>query len=240
MQENYHKWYTQYLKRDFEMLTFGNAGVPIILFPLLKGRYYDYKDVGFIESVTRFIDEGKIKIYCPDGFDEHSWTDYGSLPGDRVRNHLLYENTILSDVIEFAKYETGVKKVTVAGCGFGGYHALNIAFKHPDRVDNLITIGGTFDIKPHIHGYYDEDCYFNNPLDYLPNLNDSWYLDKIKTMKIILGVGEWDSYLQENERMSDILTSKGIEHLFDVPRYATHEWKWWKEMFPHYISQVSK
>jgi esterase/lipase superfamily enzyme len=240
MQENYHKWYTQYLKRDLEMLVFGTSGIPIILFPQLKSRYYDYKDVGLIESVLRFVEEGKIKIYCPDSVDELSWADYSADPADRVKNHLLYENTILSDVIEFAKYESGSKKVAVAGCGFGGYHALNIAFKHPDSVDTLITLGGTFDIKPFIHGFYDEDCYFNNPPDYMPNLTDDWFLDKIKEMKIILGVGEWDSNLQDNYNMSDILNSKGIAHQLDIKSYATHEWRWIKEMFPHYISQITQ
>jgi esterase/lipase superfamily enzyme len=210
----------------------------LILFPPLKGRYFDYKDVGFIDSAAQLIDEGKIKIYCPDGIDEQSWTDYEAHPADRVLNHILYENTILSDVIEFAKYESGMKKVAVGGCGFGGYHAVNIAFKHPDKIVNLISLGGTFDIKQFIHGYYDEECYFNNPPDYMPNLTDDWYLDKIKMMKIILGVGEWDINLEENYRFSDILNSKGITHWLDVRSYATHDWKWFKEMFPQYLSQL--
>lgn len=238
MQEHYHKWYTQYLSRDFEMLVFGHSGYPIVLFPTSKGRYFENKDFGLIDSASHFIEQGKIKIYCPDGIDWESWYNYGIHPADRVKTHIAYERLILNDVIEFAKFETGAKNVCVAGCSFGGYHAANIAFRHPDKVGYLISMGGTYDIKQFIMGYYDENCYFNNPPDYLPSLNDGWYLDQIKRMGIVLGTGEWDICLEENKRLSSILNSKGINHRLDVRGFTGHDWNWWKEMFPAYLYQI--
>ena len=124
MHEQYHKWYTQYLSRDFEMLVFGHSGYPIILFPTLLGRFYETKDAGLIESVAHLVDDGKIKIYCPDGLDAQSWHNYNINPEDRVKTHVAYENVILNDVIGFAEYESGEKKIGVCGCAFGGYHAV--------------------------------------------------------------------------------------------------------------------
>lgn len=238
MQEYYHKWYTQYLSRDFEMLVFGHSGFPIILFPTSKGRYFENKDFGLVGSAWQLIESGKIKIYCPDGIDGESWYNYGIHPADRVKTHMAYERVILNDVIEFAKYETGSKSVGVAGCSFGGYHALNIAFRNPDKVSYLITMGGAYDIKQFIMGWYDDNCYFNNPPDYMNNLNDEWYLTRIKRMGIVLGTGEWDICLEENNRISRILGSKGISHWLDIRQGTGHDWPWWKEMFPHYLSQI--
>ena len=238
MQEHYHKWYTQYLSRDFEMLVFGHAGYPVILFPTSNGRYYQSKDFGLIDSASQLIDQGKIKIYCPDGIDGESWYNYGIHPADRVKTHLAYERLILNDVIEFAKFETGAANVCVAGCSFGGYHAANIAFRHPDKVGYLFSIGSAFDIKQFIMGYYDDNCYFNNPPDYLPNLYDDWYLDQIKKMKIVLGIGEGNYCLDDNKNLSGILASKGINHWLDIRGKTGHDWKWWKEMFPAYLSQI--
>ncbi len=192
MKEEYHKWFTNYLDREFEMLVFGHSGYPVILFPTSRGRFYQNKDFGLVESASYLIEQGKIKIYCPDGADEMSWYNYSIHPADRVKTHIGYENTILYDVVEYAKYDTGQEKVGVAGCSFGGYHAANLAFRHPDKVGYLFTMGGAFDIKQFIMGYYDENCYLNNPPDYLPNLTDNWYLEKIKSMGIIFGTGEWD------------------------------------------------
>ena len=238
MKEEYHKWFTNYLDREFEMLVFGHSGYPVILFPTSRGRFYQNKDFGLVESASYLIEQGKIKIYCPDGADEMSWYNYSIHPADRVKTHIGYENTILYDVVEYAKYDTGQEKVGVAGCSFGGYHAANLAFRHPDKVGYLFTMGGAFDIKQFIMGYYDENCYLNNPPDYLPNLTDNWYLEKIKSMGIIFGTGEWDMCLDENVRLSHILNDKGISHWLDVKKWAGHDWNWWKEMFPRYLNEI--
>lgn len=238
MKEFYHKFHTQYLSRDFEMLVFGETGQPLILFPTSKGKYYEVKDFGLIHSIEKFIDEGKIKVYCPDSIDQMSWYNYIIHPADRVKTHLAYEQVILNDVIEFAKYETGHDKVGLAGCSFGAYHAMNIALKYPNKINSVICLSGTYDIKPHIFGFYNDDCYFNNPFDYMPNLNDPWYLDNIKKIKIFIGVGEHDFYTNENRRLSEIFNSKNIEHNFEIRSNAYHDWPYWKEMFLDYVSNL--
>ena len=220
------------------MLVFGHDGFPVILFPTAKGRYFEGKDSGLTDSASNLLDSGKIKIYCPDGIDADSWYNYSIHPSDRVNTHLGYENIILYDVIEFAKHETGKSKVGLAGCNFGAYHAANIAFKHPELINYLICLGGAFDIKPFITGYYDEDCYFNNPPDYLPNLTDNWYLHKFGEMGIFLGVGEWDNYLDQNRNLSGILNSKNVNHWLDVQANYGHDWNLWRQLFPKYLGKL--
>lgn len=220
------------------MLVFGYSGLPVVLFPTAQDRYYIYKDTGIIHSISDFIEKGKIKIYCPDGIDNESWYNYSIHPADRVKTHIGYENVILHDVINYAIYETDREKIIVGGCGFGGYHAINFAFKHPDKINGIISLGGFFDIKRFIFGYYDDNCYFNNPPDYMLNLEDPWYLDKIKKTKIILGTGEWDANLDENKRMSNLLNQKGISHLLDIKPNTGGDWGWWREIFPEYINKV--
>ena len=238
IQEVYHKWYTHHLNRDFEMLVFGHSGYPVILFPTSKGKYYQNKDFGLVESVHHLLDAGRIKIYCPDGVDEQSWYNYAIHPADRVKTHIGYENVILHDVIAFAKYDTGSNKVGVGGCSFGAYHAANIAFRHPDLVGNLICMGGAYDIKQFIMGYYDENCYFNNPPDYLANMNDPWYLSRIRAMGIILGTGDKDICLQDNINLSNQLKNLGIGHWLDIRGDTGHDWPWWNKMLPHYLSLI--
>ncbi len=238
MKERYIKWYTRHLSRDFEMLVFGHAGFPLILFPTSRGRYFQNKDFGLVESTRNLIDTGRLKVYCPDSVDELSWYNYSIHPADRIRTHMGYENVIVRDVMELAMRETGSKKVAAAGCSFGAYHAANLAFRHPDVVSNLITMGGAFDIKQFIMGYYDDNAYFNNPPDYLPGLSDPWFLERIRTMGIILGSGDHDMCLPENTRLSQILSAKGIEHWLDVRPGANHDWPCWNSVFPTYVSQI--
>jgi esterase/lipase superfamily enzyme len=238
MKEEYRKWYTKHLSREFEMLIFGEAGYPVILFPRSKGRYYQHKDNGTIDAIAPLVDEGLLRVYCPDGIDSESWYNNTIHPADRVRTHLAYEQMIINDVIGFAQQDTGASKVAVAGCSLGGYHAANIAFRHPELVGHLISLSGTYDIKRFIFGYYDDNCYFNNPMDYMPSLRDDYYLSRYRTMGIILGTGDADYCYGENKRLSEILTSQKVNHWFDDRAGFGHDWYWWKKMLPEYLTHV--
>lgn len=217
------------------MMVFGDEGIPIVLIPPGNCRFYDAKDHGLIDAVSGLLESGAIKIYCPDTADYLSWLNNNAHPSTRIKNHNSYENLLLSDVFDFAKFETGMNKVVLAGIGLGGYHAANTTLRHPDRIRALITMGGLFNIKEFLNGYYSDDVYFNNPVDYLPGLEDPWYLTRIKDINIILGTGEWDFNLQENYHLSGLLNSKEIPYNLNVRQNTGHDWHWWREMFAEYM-----
>ena len=238
MKEDYIRWYTPHLSREFEMLVFGHAGYPVIIFPTSLGRYYQNKDFHLIDSVAPLVEAGHVRIYCPDGIDSESWYNQSIHPADRVKTHMGYENVILHDVVDAARRDTSRPKVCVAGASFGGYHALNFALRHPDVAGYCISMSGSFDIKPFLDGYYDDNCYFNNPVDYMPNLSDDRILGEIRTMGIILGTGDWDQCRDRNLTMSGILGGKGIPHFLDDRKWCGHDWNFWRDMFPSYLAQV--
>ena len=51
MNREHHKWYSPALHRDMELLVFGHAGVPMIVFPTSMGRFYDYEDRNMIKVI---------------------------------------------------------------------------------------------------------------------------------------------------------------------------------------------
>jgi esterase/lipase superfamily enzyme len=147
--------------------------------------------------------------------------------------HLAYENVIVHDVFDFARREGSTPRVGISGASLGAYHAANIAFKHPDAVSHLISLSGAFDISDFFGGYHDDNIYFNSPYEYLQNMSDPW---KFGHMNIILGTGEWDNTRHESMRMSAILNSKGIRHWLDDRRWCGHDWNYWRDMMPYYLS----
>lgn len=234
MQEDYIKWYSPNLSADFEMLTFGHGGYPIVLFPTSKGRYYENKDFKLIESAGHLIDEGKVKIYCPDGIDALSWYNKSIHPADRVKNHIWYDKMLLDEVSARARYETGFDKIITAGCSFGGYHAANFAFRHPWLVSHLFSMSGAFDLRGQMDGFYNGDFYYNNPIDFLPNDHSAALWD----MKVVLGTADRDICRYDNERLSEILSRKGMNHWLDIRQNADHDWVIWRQMFPDYLEQL--
>jgi esterase/lipase superfamily enzyme len=239
LKEEHIQWQTPYLGgRRFDMLAFGHAGVPVVLFPTSQGRWYEYKDFRLIEAARGLVEAGRVKLYCPDGIDGDSWYNQGIHPADRIRTHMAYERVIVHQVFEHARADTGHPRVAVAGCSFGGYHALNVALRHPDQVGWMFSMSGAFDIRQFLGGYYDDNAYFNNPVDYVQGLNDPWYLHHLRNMGIVLGAGEWDICLAANESFSRLLDGKGISHWFDLWRWAKHDWPLWRDMFPRYLSKL--
>jgi esterase/lipase superfamily enzyme len=123
----------------------------------------------------------------------------------------------------------------VTGCSFGAYHAMTLALRHPYTFTSCITMGGAFDISQFLGGYFDEDCYFLNPLSFLPNLSDSYYLDQFRRNKWVLVTGDHDICRAPNEQFSALLHAKRIPHSLHVWANSKHDWPYWRPMASAYI-----
>jgi esterase/lipase superfamily enzyme len=232
MNREYHKWFSSALGRDMELLVFGHGGTPLLVFPTSMGRFYDYEDRGMIHVISSRYEEGVVQAFCVDSADQESWYNKDTHPRQRVLRHLDYENYLLRDAIPFIRSRNASGSPITTGCSFGGYHAVNFALRHPDQVSGCVSMGGAFDIHQFLNGYYDDNCYFNCPPDFLPNLNDPWFLRLFgEFRKFVLATGERDICLYDNCLLSHIMSQKGIPHVLDVWGDGTgHDWLWWHQM----------
>ncbi|MVT09244.1 alpha/beta hydrolase-fold protein [Chitinophaga tropicalis] len=234
MREEHYKWYSPHLGRDFEMLVFGEEGYPLILFPTSMGRHYEHRERGLINALQWFVDQQLIKIYCPDSIDTHSWYNIHIPPAERALNHSRYDNLLRHEILERVSADTGVERIAVAGCSFGGYHAANFAFRYPERVSYLFSLSGIFDVKFRLDGHYDDNVYYHNPMDYM---RDNPH-EALWRMGIILSVAGSDVSRGQNEQMSGILTGKGISHWLDIRHNMSHTWASWQDLLPYYLSLI--
>ncbi len=234
MEENHIKYYSHHLGKEIDLLVFGNWGYPILLFPTTLGRYYQAKDMGLINAIEGLVNTGRFKVYCIDSIDSESWYAKHLEPQFRILNHVQYDHFISSELVPFIKKECNVDKIGVSGCSFGGFHAINFGFKHPDLVAYIISMSGAFDIKIFMDGYYDDNVYFNNPIDFIKN-GEGW---RFRHMKIVLGTSEWDICLESNLKLSDILNKQGIDHWLDIRGWEKHDWPLWNNMFPDYLNKL--
>jgi esterase/lipase superfamily enzyme len=227
MNREYHKWYSSRLNREMEILVFGHAGLPLLVFPTSRGRFFEYSEHGMIDAVRDKFEHGQLQAFCVDSVDGESWYNKGAHPHDRVIRHMQYESYILEEVMPFLRQKNWSQRIAVTGCSFGAYHSLNLALKHPAIITDCVCMGGAYDIRQFLHGYYDDNCYFNNPPDYLPNLSDSLIWQR----NFVLATGEWDICLGENFRMANLMGAKQIPHQLDVwGDRSQHDWPWWQQM----------
>jgi esterase/lipase superfamily enzyme len=227
----YHKWFSPALNREMELLVFGHGGMPVIVFPTSMGRFFDYENRHMIDAIGDRYENGRLQAFCVDSVDAESWYNKAVSPADRAARHVQYDRYLVEEVVPFVRARNASRRMAVTGCSFGGYHSVNFALKHPDLVQACVSMSGAFDIHQFLNGYYDDNCYYNCPPDFLPNLNDAWFLDRYRRMEIVLATGETDICLEENRRLSRIMTARGIPHWLDVwGDGAGHDWPWWERM----------
>ena len=137
-----------------------------------------------------------------------------------------------SPSIPFIRAKNPSTELAVTGCSFGGYHVMNFALRHPDLVTYAVSMSGAFDIHQFLDGYYDQDCYFNCPPDFLPKMNDDWYLSRYRSrVKFVLSTGDHDMCQGQNRALSAVMDAKQIPHWLDVWGDGTgHDWPWWQRM----------
>lgn len=244
MNIEYHKWYSPSLNRDMELKVYGHFGKPVIIFPCQGGRFFESEDFGMIDTLSEFINSGKIKVYTVDGIDNEAWANFSAHPFDRGINHQKYENYINNEVLYFIREHCNNEdiKPLLTGFSMGAYHAANFFFKFPDKFDSVISISGLYDLKYFVGDYVDDNVYFNSPLMYLKSLNDPWYFEKYNQSKIIFccGQGAW-----EEEMISDTMELEGILEEKNIPAWidiwghdVNHDWLWWKKMLPYHLSKL--
>jgi len=229
----FHRWWSKDLNRDMDLLVFGHDGPKVLVFPTSQGRFYEYEDNKMVAALADRLDNGWLQIYCVDSVDGESWYNKWAHPYWRVQRHLAYEHYILNDVLPLMWNRNWNPRTIVTGCSFGAYHALNFAMRHPDKVTDCVCMGGAYDIKKFVDGWYSEDIYFNNPPDYLANCTDGWRYNHIRT---VLSTGEWDMCWNDNERMAGIMRGRGIRHeLYVWGDRSYHDWPWWRPMARAYL-----
>ncbi|OGM14985.1 hypothetical protein A3A76_05470 [Candidatus Woesebacteria bacterium RIFCSPLOWO2_01_FULL_39_23] len=126
-----------------------------------------------------------------------------------------------------ASYRTLDKRESraIGGISAGAYGAMNVGLHHNDKFGIIISHSGYFINNESITKKLinSDDFSANNPLEYLPNseLNPKTY--------IYFDIGEKDNkgYINQNQKLDEILRQKGIEHEFKITS-GWHDWEVWR------------
>lgn len=242
MQRKYHKWHSQHLNREMELLQFGYGGAKVIFFPTRCARFYDYENWKVLDDIHDKITKGFLQIFCVDSIDQLSFYDNDISPSQRIKQHLKYENYIIKELIPFIDEINNHECKIVAGCSMGAFHAINLAFKYPELFCKVVGMSGRYDLtqsmgsfKDLFDGFYNKEIYLNSPSQYLSNLKSKKILNNINKLEITLAVGETDVFLENNKFLSNILSAKNINHSLFIWDNEAHKPPYWRKMVQLYI-----
>ena len=143
MNREYHKWHSPRLGRDMELLVFGHAGLPVIVFPTSGGRFFEFEDRGMIGALSGKIDAGQLQVYCVDSVDMESWYNRNVPPRWRIARHVQFDDYLIHEVMPLVRQKNQDPHLVALGCSFGGYHAAECRAAPSGCVHrNAVDVGG--------------------------------------------------------------------------------------------------
>jgi esterase/lipase superfamily enzyme len=152
------------------VIAYGHYGRPLVAFPSENGEPHDWEDRGMVEAIAPLLDDGKVKLYCTPSFDRDSWTRGDLTLEERARRHGHYEWWVLTKLVPFVQADSHTHELMAAGSSFGAYHSVNFCLKRSDIFPLAIGMSGVYDVSVQGGGERGEAVYFNNPMDYVTNL----------------------------------------------------------------------
>lgn len=236
-------WHSPSLGIDMPIVSYGNHGHPLLLFPTAAADFLENERFFLIKAVEPAIMQGRVRVFSIESINRLAWMDKQLPIPEQARRQALYMRYIEDEVVPYIRQAVGNSgaRIATSGASFGAFHAANTLLRRPDLFDATIAMSGFYDLGPdYLRGYSDENCYFNNPAWYVPRL-EGHFLDILRNhCSIIIATGQGDYEAPDaSRRMSAILESKSIPHWLDVWGYdVNHDWPWWRKMLPYYIEKL--
>lgn len=237
MKREYHAWHSPRLGRRMELLLYGHAGEPVLLFPTSFGRFTQNEDFGLIGALADKVRAGRYIVACVDHLDHETWACRQGPPGIRMHRHEVWESYLLEEVVPLLRQRSSGGRLTLGGASFGGFLTGLVGLRHPRVFQRLLSMSGLFETERWLGTYHDERVYFHSPFQWLPNLGDPQILHEMYRQEIILALPEWDHgiVLESSRRLSGLLWSKGVGNHLSIWQGANHDWPVWRQMIAHYL-----
>lgn len=228
-------WDSPRLNRRMELLWFGHNGRPLLIFPTAASRFYEAEDFLLIKALAPKIENGELQVCCVDGVNLESWHNKSLPPLLRVERHLQYDAYLRDELVPMIQHRSKRKDLITYGASFGAYHAMNFGCRYPDLVKKVVCFSGIYDIHRMLDGQWNDNCYFNCPTAYVPNMDEN-NVNKLKQMEFVIATGEQDTLVQYNREFIGILSAKGIPVHGEIwPGVFGHDWPYWREHLPRFV-----
>jgi esterase/lipase superfamily enzyme len=242
MSREIHRWYSPNLNKEMEIVVYGHYGYALLMFPTAAADFLEYERFHLIDTISSFLADGKLKVFSINSINSESWLNNNMLPAHKAIRHQQYNRYVVEEVVPFIhNHCKGLVPIITTGASLGALHAANNFFRRPDIFAGTIAMSGTYDLKYYSKGYFDENVYFNSPVDYLPQWNDDFMFNQMRKRSIIIASGQGDYEDPNASRiLSDILYSKGVEHWLDLWGFdIKHEWSTWRQMLPYFLGKMN-
>jgi enterochelin esterase-like enzyme len=230
------RFYSQALDRDMSYYVYMPAGYGSDgrRYPVLYmlhgggGSKDEWLAYGLVDTLDRMIAARTIQpliLILPQG-DTGYWVDQPDGPrwGDYVDSDLVRQ------VDATFRTVASPTERAIGGLSMGGAGALQLAFNHPDVFGIVGAHSPALHLDDGTFALYGsgEEFALREPLDLAASAPG------IHSLRIWIDAGDEDPWLARDERLDEILTSRGVTHAWRILS-GGHEGPYWRDNIPTYL-----
>lgn len=210
------EWNSPSLGKKIALDVYGSGGTPILFLDGFPQYFTQQERFKVLSGIRLQIESEFNQVFCLAMPTESDIMNKDADPTGRLISYNFFEEFILDEVVPRIKKDSGYDFLILLGVGYGAYHALNLMLKHPFKFNKLISVCGSVDLRDYFGDFFSQNLYYNNPIEFLPNLNDYSIIDQINANDLRIVTSNFDTYKDQMVKMSEILSFKNIDHDLDV------------------------
>lgn len=239
MERQITSWYSTAVNKEMPIACYGHYGFALLLIPTAAADYLEYERFQLLEALQPMIESGKFRVFSIESMNKESWMNHEMIPEHKAIRHNQFNEYVFNEVVPFIRNVTSNETmIYTCGASFGALHAMNLFLKRPDIINGAVSMSGVYDLTEYTRGFWDQQVYYNSPQHYMPELQDSWYLDKIRAshhIHIYTGSGAYEDP-DASRRFGSVLYDKGIWYDLDIwGQDIAHDWPAWRSMLPYIL-----
>jgi esterase/lipase superfamily enzyme len=90
-----------------------------------------------------------------------------------------------------------------------------------------------------MNGHWDEDYYYNQPTQFVPNLPDDEQLSHLRQARIVLALGQNYENPDYTNKVAAALKARSVPHHVVVwGKDSGHDWPTWRTMLPLFLHRL--
>jgi esterase/lipase superfamily enzyme len=234
-------WHSDRLHMHMPIVRYGHWGKPLLILPTAQSDLLDCERFFLIKAIEKEILAGKVTVFCIESINKHAWMNKHVPVREKAHRQAMYSAYVEHEVVPHIRrvVQDDSARIAVTGASFGAFHAANFFFRRPDMFDTLLAMSGFYDLGPtYLHGFGNDDVYFNNPWSYVPGISGHQrdLIQHHSQIHLLCGQGRWE-LPDATRRFSQRLWDHGIWHNTDFWGYdMDHDWPTWRAMLSHYVA----
>jgi esterase/lipase superfamily enzyme len=136
------------LQKSFDVVVYGDAGRPVVVFPEGNSSFVSWQDAGMIDGLSALVEGGEAQLFCVDSADDLGWYARHAFVDYRLENIEAYLTFATKQLVPFVVKTAGSAEAPVAlGAGMGALNATLLVLRNPNLFSGLLALSGTYDAR---------------------------------------------------------------------------------------------